>query len=387
LIRHIFKTDLLYTSIGSPIPGGMLAIDDKQNIVAVGTDINVKGVEVEHFEGALCPAFINTHCHLELSHLKGKVQEKTGLDGFIKELQLVRTSTEAEVQRAIQSADSLMKRAGIVAVGDISNGPSSFKVKKESSIYYHTFLELFGFDPLKAKLVFKKGLELKKTAQGLGLSSSISPHSPYSVSQKLFSFISSDKNNTPLSIHNQETESENELYQKGSGKLAEMLEVFGNDLNLFKCSGQNSLPSYLNFLPKDTPLLLVHNTYTSAQDIQEAEEKNKQLFWCFCPKANLYIEGRLPDIPMFIAANALCTIGTDSLASNNTLSIWEEIKTIQTHFPTIELDALIQWATINGAKFLGIDNKYGSFEVGKKAKVNWLKPTVNIDKFDLEVIL
>ena len=365
----------------------MLAIDDAQNIVAVGTNLNEKGVEIEYFEGALCPAFVNAHCHIELSHLEGKVQEKTGLDGFINELQLVRSSSDEEIQSAIQKADSLMKQAGIIAVGDISNGSNSFKVKKNSSIYYHTFIELFGFDPSKADPIFKKGLQLKKEAHDLELPASVVPHSPYSVSKSLFELVSSEKNNTPLSIHNQEAKSENELYRKGSGKLATMLENFGNDLSLFDHSGQNSLPTYLHLLPKETPLLLVHNTYTSIEDIQTAEKINKSLFWCFCPKANLYIEGRLPNISQFVAANYICTIGTDSLASNDTLSIWEEIATIQSHFPSIDLNTLIQWATINGAKFLGIDKEYGSLEVGKKAKVNWLKATNNQSKVKLEVIL
>ena len=132
------------------------------------------------------------------------------------------------------------------------------------------------------------------------------------------------------------------------------------------------MSTYLERLPKDVPLLLVHNTFTTAEDIQKAEREHHQLYWCFCPKANLYIENRLPNLDLFLEANVRCTLGTDSLASNDALSIWEEIQCIQNHYPSISLEKLVEWATINGARFLGIDKDYGSIEKGKIAAINQL---------------
>ena len=101
--------------------------------------------------------------------------------------------------------------------------------------------------------------------------------------------------------------------------------------------------------------------------------RDDYLYWCFCPKANLYIENQLPNVPIFVKENVKCTIGTDSLASNDSLSIWEEIQTIKRHYSEIPLEKLIQWATQNGAEFLGIEKDYGSFEVGKLGKMNWIR--------------
>ena len=373
LIKRLLKTDTLYTSAGKPIKNGMLAIDEQNRIAAAGENLRAEGVEVEYFEGALCPGFVNTHCHLELSHLKNKVQQASGLTGFIQEVQQIRSAGEQEIETAIAAADEEMRKSGIVAVGDISNGNSTFKKKQESPIYYHSFIELFGFDPKRAETVYERGTELKNEATQRQLSASVIPHSPYSVSKSLFQLIAETENNHPLSIHNQETASENELYQSGKGKMADMLSGFGNSLADFEITKTNSLPAFLNLLPKDQKLLLVHNTYTSTKDIALAEEMHDNLYWCFCPKANLYIENRLPNIIEFAKRGLKCTIGTDSLASNDTLSIWEEIKTIQAHFPEIQLSTLIQWATINGAEFLGIEKELGSFEKGKRGVVNWLK--------------
>ena len=377
MIYKLLKTDILYTSVGEPIKNGMLGIDENGIIASVGTDLSAEGVKVEYYEGALCAGFVNTHCHLELSHLKNSVSQQTGLRGFIEELQKLREAEESEVQLAIRRANAEMERNGIVAVGDISNGSSSFGIKKSSSIYYHTFVELFGFDPEVADSVFERGQMLKNEAESEGLSSTVVPHSPYSVSKKLFGLINSHhKKSTPISIHNQESKAENELYEKGEGKMMEMLSSFGLDTSSFQPSGSSSLSTYLNYLPKESPLLLVHNTFTNREDIVKAEEQHNNLFWCFCPKANLYIENRLPNIEQFVDLGVKCTLGTDSLASNDALSIWEEIQTIQQHFPSLELNKLIQWGTINGAEFLGLEKEYGSLEVGKKARINWIKNDV-----------
>lgn len=379
MIKKVLKTDFLFTSIDKPIPAGMLSIDENNRILAVGENIETDGVEVGYYPGALTPGFINTHCHLELSHLRGKVKQKTGLSGFIQELQAIRNANEEEIQQAIVQANEEMQRNGIVAVGDISNGDTTFETKQISKIIYHSFIELFGFDPQKAAAVYERGMELKMQAEKSQLAASVVPHSPYSVSKRLFNLISETQQNAPLSIHNQETAAENELYQNRKGKIAEMLSAFGNDLTAFEVSKSNSLPAYLKLLPINQKLLLVHNTFTTVEDILLAEKLNTSLYWCFCPKANLYIENCLPDIAEFARRGLKCTLGTDSLASNDTLSIWEEIKTIQAHFPEIELETLVRWATINGAEYLGLEQELGSFEVGKKAKVNWLKRSGNAE--------
>ncbi|MFT6166140.1 MAG: cytosine/adenosine deaminase-related metal-dependent hydrolase [Vicingaceae bacterium] len=373
LIQRLLKTDKLYIGNGDFLMNGMLAIDDNNKIAEVGQNLFADGVNVEYFAGALCPGFINTHCHLELSHLKDKVSEKTGIHNFIVELQKIRNASEEEKLEAIKLGNSEMQAAGIIAVGDISNGDTTLNTKLTSTIFYHTFVELFGFRTHLADSIFEQGQQLKITFTHAGLHSSIVPHSPYSVSEKLFENIAKAKNNTPICIHNQESKAENDMFENGNGHLMEMMKDFGNDMSGFEKTGKSSLKSHLKRLAKNTPLLLVHNTFTTEQDIRAAEKEHDNLYWCFCPKANLYIEGQLPNIPLFIEKGVKCTLGTDSLASNDTLSIWEEIQTIQHHFPQIPLETLVKWGTLNGAEFLGIENEFGSFEKGKTAAINWIK--------------
>ena len=117
----------------------------------------------------------------------------------------------------------------------------------------------------------------------------------------------------------------------------------------------------------DKNILLVHNTFTNAEDIAFARSYSNTIYWCFCPNANEYIEKQQPDYSLF--KNEKCTIGTDSLASNWSLSILDELKTIANKDSSISLETLIKWATFNGAQFLGF-SKLGSIEKGKQPGLN-----------------
>ena len=102
----------------------------------------------ERFAGVLCPGFVNTHCHLELSHMLGKVKQHTGFVGFAMELIPQRNYiSREEIEVVCANADAAMFANGINGVGDISNIEVSFAAKKNSQIKYHTFIELLGLHP------------------------------------------------------------------------------------------------------------------------------------------------------------------------------------------------------------------------------------------------
>jgi cytosine/adenosine deaminase-related metal-dependent hydrolase len=118
---------------------------------------------------------------------------------------------------------------------------------------------------------------------------------------------------------------------------------------------------------RDTdPLLLVHNTVSTAADIEFAQANHKNLFWCLCPQANLYIENRLPDVQLLKDSGCKMVIGTDSLASNTSLNLWNEIKTLQHHFSFIPTEEALRWVTSNASEALSMQQKLGSFESGKQ---------------------
>ena len=360
------------------IPHGVIAIDDQGFLRGLYTQEEALALKIDvaqHYSGALVPGFINTHCHLELSHLRGKIDQHTGLFRFVSQVMKNRFADAAEIMQAMESADQEMYHNGIVAVGDISNQSASAGVKQKSKIYYHTFVEALGFNPEQASSILAKSREIKESFQPL--KASIVPHAPYSVSDALFEKIASlsDTQENLISIHNQETPAENEFFQHKTGAFLELYRNLGLNIDFYKVPGQTALQATLPKLPKSRTLL-VHNTQTSQSDVEFAKATHPDLYWCLCPNANMYIENTLPDVPMLHQQALRITLGTDSLASNGQLSILKEMALLQ-QYKQISFQMLLEWATLNGANFLGIEDTFGSFEIGKKPGVLLLEHMEN----------
>lgn len=367
-----FRADYIFPVHADPIKNGVVTVDDHGRILSVSEipPPNIKLGEVEHLKGIICPGFVNTHCHLELSHLKDKLSQGKGLINFIKEIQSTRNVDNATILKAAEKADKDMYESGIVAVGDISNSNISVAVKANSKIHYHTFIEAFSFMPAKAQETFDKAISL--LGEFKNQSSSITPHASYSVSKELFRLIKkySDANPNLISVHNQETEEENKFYRYRLGGFLDLYAHFGMDISYFKSQARNSMQSILPLLTSKQDILFVHNTYTNLKDIYFIKRFDRKVHFCFCPGANQYIESRLPKIDLFVDQGFNLTLGTDSLASNTKLCILNEMRLIQEKFPAIGLAKLMEWGTVNGARYLGIDDDKGTLEIGKTPGLN-----------------
>jgi cytosine/adenosine deaminase-related metal-dependent hydrolase len=334
------------------------------------TMLEKPGVPVKKVSGVICPGFVNTHCHVELSHLKDKTEKHTGLVNFIKQVQGLRKTDQKEIIDAAAKADDDMYESGIIAVGDISNTNVTVPIKAKSKLYYHSFIETFGFLPNQAQEVFDKALSLLNEFKPQ--SCSITPHAPYSVSKELFKLIRqySDNRSNLISIHNQECDEENKFYRYKIGDFNELYAHLGIDISYFKPQARNSLQSVIPLLTNKQQILLVHNTCTNLKDIYFLKRFDRKIHWCFCPNANLYIENKLPKIELFMDQGFNITLGTDSLASNGILCILSEMRVLQQKYPSLSTAKLMEWGTINGAKYLGIDDEKGTLEAGKTPGLN-----------------
>ena len=358
---------------------GIVTIDEDGTILDIQDTGGMleEAAGVEFYSGILVPGFINTHCHLELSHLKGAFPEGAGFISFLKMVVERRADDQAKIALAAETADLRMQKNGIVAVGDISNGTSAFEVKANSKINYFTFLETLGFTPARAEKAFEWAQSCAQIAGKVGLKSSIVPHAPYSVSAPLFQAIAIEalRSGLPISIHSQECREEDELYESGQGGMAAHLrDNLAVDTSFFLPTGRNALRSTLEFLPIVNHLLLVHNLFTEQEDLNyiRGVRPLDNTWFVLCPCSNLYIQNRLPDVELFRRNGLQLCLGTDSLASNHQLSMLAELKILQDAFPLVSLGELIRWATLNGSNALAISDKFGSLEVGKQPGINLL---------------
>ncbi len=340
------------------------------------------GDDVQYHPGILSPGFINCHCHLELSHMKGLIPEKTGLVDFVITVMQQRNFKQQAINDAIQAAEAAMLQNGIVAVGDICNTAHTLPQKQQGNLHYYNFIEASGFVPQFAEVRFKQAVETYQQFEGdvqadtSHLSphkSAIVPHAPYSTSLQLMQLINQHSAGKVVTIHNQETPEEESFFVTGESGFRKLFNLFNINIDFYQPSGKTSLQTYLPVLNKAGKLLLVHNTFTSQSDIafahQNAALGGPQTYFCLCPNANLYIENTLPPVNLLRRNHASIVLGTDSFASNHALDILSEIRTLQQHFAGIPLAELLQWATLNGAKALGMDDVLGSFDAGKKPGV------------------
>lgn len=363
---------------------GTLVLDENNTVISIipFAENEVESEGVEFYSGILCPGFINAHCHLELSHLHNQIPQHTGLLDFISQVVSKRNLFENREIDMIK-ADETMYNEGIVAVGDISNNDESFVVKQKSKILYHSFIELFDVFS-ESKNIFNQGKELFRKLQEFKVS--LSPHAPYSTSRVLFERIAEHAidHEYPITIHNQEHISENEMFEKKSGELFDFFQSKGADFSRFYVNQKTSLQTYSSWLPLKNHILFVHNVHTTNMDLNflKSIRSTDSFTFVICPLSNQYISNDLPPLRMLLNRKIKVAIGTDSLASNSVLSIISELYCLQQNFPEISLQILLQCATKNGARALGLQNYYGSFKSGKKPGVILLE---NVDLQNLKL--
>jgi cytosine/adenosine deaminase-related metal-dependent hydrolase len=371
---------------------GYVLITNEQGIIQEIVPVSAAGDGIEAHAGILSPGFVNCHCHLELSHLKGQVPPATGMVSFLLSVIRLRHFQTEQIVAAIAHAESAMLDNGIVAVGDICNTTHTLAQKQKGRLRYHNFIETIGFIESTASQRMHDSLHIANQFMALSAATSVVPHAPYSVSPALFQLVTGLPGNQLLTIHNQESEAENEFFEKGTGDFHRLYQGLGMDIAFHAATGKSSLQSYWPYISPHQSVILVHNTAIRESDLEflasmvngqwsmvnrESAIGNgsrlptigSRLSFCLCPNANQYIGNPLPNIDLLRRYQSNITIGTDSLASNNQLSIVAELQTIHRHYPHIELPELLSWATINGARALQMDDMLGSFEKGKQPGV------------------
>lgn len=367
------SADWVFPVSSPPLRDGVVVLDMVGRVLEVSAagryDIN----EVQRFSGALVPGFVNSHCHLELSHMKGVADTGTGLLKFIGTVVRQRQAEGERIAAAIEEAEDEMLAGGIVAVGDISNKTVTIPQKSKGRIRYYTFVECFDFLQEQRAESALSGFrpaydQLDPVAGGR---KSLVPHAPYSVSPALFGLLreSLEPGEHTISIHNQETPHEDALFLHGAGDFHRFFSDFGMSLEDFRHPGHTAIHYALQHLDPAHRTLFVHNTLTRPDDVRAAQAWSDKVYWATCPNANLYIENRLPDYAALLEAGARMTIGTDSLTSNWQLSVLEEMRTIQRFNSWIPFETLLRWATLHGAEALGFDRELGSLEPGKRPGV------------------
>jgi aminodeoxyfutalosine deaminase len=357
-----------------PVSEGAIAVDDDGTVRMVEARAAVRaefsGAPEERADGVVVPGLVNAHCHLELSALAEVVPGGGGFIAWAQRFLKKVGETPRESRRvAAGEAAEAAARCGTAAIGDVGNTLDAAPAIGAAGMGGVLFHELLGSREAKT------GDALADAARERAEAASTwpadpgyvrAPHAPYSVGpelmRRIFAAAAAEKHAT--SIHIAEDEDEVALLRDGSGAWPSMLAAMGIDAAP-RAPGKSPVDylASLGAFDGPAPPLLVHMVCAGADDRRIAREAGATVV--LCPRSNLHIGGRLPDVPALLDDGVPLALGTDSLASTPDLSLWGEMATLARHFPSVAAARWLEAATRGGARALGL-SAHGALTPGRR---------------------
>lgn len=373
---RIFEADWVCPASSAPIPDGFIAVADGR-ITAVGPVSSAPaGIERIRFEGcALTPGFVNAHAHLELTILRGFLED---LDFFT----WIRTVTLSKQQRLTREEMLLSSRlgvaeslaAGVTCVGEVMDTGTSWQAMHEYGLQGVAYQELFGPADIHVEESLKglqRKIEMMRPQESQTLRLGVSPHAPFTVSPRLFRAVKdyARSERLPVTVHIAES-AEEELYVRmGEGPFAERNREREFVVEIAGCSPVAHLER-CGVLDPDT--LLIHAIRTEDSDLEILRRTGAAVV--HCPKSNAKLGHGVARVVEMCDAGIRMSLGTDSVASNNVVDMFEEMREaifmqrVQTgKFNALDAHSAFRMATLGGAECLGLAQHLGSLDAGKRA--------------------
>jgi cytosine/adenosine deaminase-related metal-dependent hydrolase len=350
---------------GDVIAGGHVAWRDGV-IVSVdsggppGTDAD--GVFADLSDCVVLPGLVNAHTHLSLSHLAGHAPP--GDEGFATWVAgitaLIRQCEEADFTTGMSAGITASMRAGTVAVGDIVSFDSALPPLIAAGLKGRAYLESLGVTEAsgaKAAELLPARVANARALPG-GMPVGVSPHAPYSTHEQIYraaahSAAATDAGETaPIATHVAESVDELQYCADGSGPLREFLLGLGIPADTIPAPPRCSPIAHLKSCDVLTPTTLaVHANYATAADMEILRGSGCTVV--YCPRSHDYFGHDRHPVAEMLKLGIPVALGTDSLASNSSLSILDETAFLTETRHDLSPDVLLQMATALGAKALG----------------------------------
>ncbi len=339
------KARLIMQAPGAWIPDGFVAISQGKILEIGSLGRKPPGFKLlDHGPGILMPALVNAHTHLTLSALRGRLETSRGFLAWVESM--IRERSQFSHEQALGAALKELKafrHAGVGLVGEV--GPL-FPMEEH--------LSLWGLEGVVWHEFLGEERDVCPPSQAHpGITSSLAGHAPHTTSPKLLQKLKllCSSSNLPFCLHLAESEEEMEFLQTAQGKWASFLESRGFDFRDWNCFGLSpvGLAHRLGLLDSET--LLVHLIHVTDPEIELLAGSRVRV--CICPRSNWRLHKALPPLEKFLKCGLKPALGTDSLASVETLSLFEEMSFTACHFPWLKPGEILQMATVNGARALG----------------------------------
>ncbi len=326
-------------------------------------------------EVAVLPGFVNAHTHLELAWMAGLVPPADSMVGWIRAMAAMRASGRSggfsQEAAAVTAAAATMRASGTVLVGDISNTLISPLFIAAAGLGGMVFHELIGFNALDADAMVSASIDkLDLIARVLVESEmpvyvTISAHAPYSVAPAVFREIAERVDGGPLSLHLGESVEEIEFLRTGGGPMRELLEDFGVWTSAWRAPGTGPVEYVASTGYVRPGLMAVHGVHLTDEELGRLRDAGATLVTC--PRSNLWVGAGMPRVSHFYASGVPVAIGTDSLASVDSLSMFDELAELRRIAPDVAAASLLASATKVGAEALGFGDTHGTIARDKAA--------------------
>ena len=354
--RELHRAGWIIVDASTSIENGYLEVE---NGLIAGVHEGVpKGPCIDHGPGVLMPPLVNTHLHLELSALKNSLPFDKGFRAWVKMLLEKRQSLgEAKLADAARKAAADLEASGTLYVGDISTLGILKSILETSILNGVSFHEFLGSD--SQSFFFQKNDTL---------SFSLAGHAPHTTSPELLWELKakSRKAGLPFSIHLAESKDETEFIDTKKGAWADFLISRGIDFSDWEIGSKTPVAYIADMGLLDPLTIAVHLLNIHHTDMETIANSKTKV--CVCPRSNQNLHGKLPDIEQMIKTGIEPALGTDSLASCDSLNLFDEMAFITKAYPGLDPAAIFSMGTINGARALGFESFTGSLLKGKRAQ-------------------
>ncbi|MDD2897630.1 MAG: amidohydrolase family protein [Desulfuromonadaceae bacterium] len=375
----IYAASWLINPDAPPVAGGALLVCDGTIVETGPLDAlrRTSSATVLNFpDCAILPGFVNAHTHLELTHfpswrLRSAVDynPRRFTDWIIQLIKISRGLTAAEYPPSIREGVRMCLESGTTAIGEIVTNPSHAGLYYDSSLAGRLYFELLGQEAghFKGKLTAATTAALQDEASPL--LTGLSPHSPYTIGQEYLAAIhdTAAAHVLPLSIHLSESQSETDFIFDGGGDLATDFYPF---VGWERFRGRPARCSSTELLDRNgllTPTTVaVHCVHVSLADAHILKTRGTSV--ALCPRSNDLLDvGRAP-VALLKKVGIPLALGTDSLASNNSLSLWDELRfALETFSADLSEEDVLRMVTTGGAAALGISASCGILATGRRA--------------------
>lgn len=356
----------------APIERGAVVLDDAGGVVAVGEASALQrehgSARWEQTRAVLLPGLVNAHTHLELSALRGEAAGGRGfvpwVDGMLEAR--IRKHPEQD-EEAIDAAVSELLASGTAAVGEVTNSLAAVSSLGSAPLVGRVFHEVFGMrrETGEGMIASARATRGARGDWPANLSYVLAPHTTYTLHPDVLRSVLADARaqRALTSIHLCEHAAERRYLLDGSGPFADFVRArSGGAASDWQPPGISPVhyAAKLGALAPD--VLAVHLCDATPEELREVAGANARVV--LCPRSNLHIQVKLPPLHAMLEAGLRPGLGTDSLASNTTLDVLEEARSLAERFPAVKPRTLLAMATSWGADALGFGRLLGKVAPG-----------------------